>query len=106
MDKQIESLSVILITKNEERNIGRTIESVRFADQIVVVDTGSTDETMIIATEMGAEVYQTEWRGFGEAKAYALSKATSSWVLSIDADEVVSDELVKEASRPNRSSLR
>ncbi|MFH2035860.1 MAG: glycosyltransferase family 2 protein [Candidatus Zixiibacteriota bacterium] len=96
MDRQIDSLSVIVIAKNEEKNITRCLKSVSFADQLVVVDTGSTDDTMVIAMECGAEVHCLEWTGFGPAKTFALSKATCSWVLSIDADEVVSEELAKE----------
>lgn len=93
------SLSVIVITRNEETNLQRCLESVRFADQIVVVDSGSTDGTVDIARLFNAELYQIEWAGFGEAKQFALSRAKSEWVLSIDADEEVSVELAGEIKR-------
>ena len=88
------SLSVILITKNEEANVAACLASVRFADQIVVVDSGSTDNTVAIAQAAGAQVVQTQdWPGFGMQKNRALDLATGDWVLSIDADERVTEEL-------------
>ena len=88
------SLSVIIITKNEEANLQACLESVSFADQWVVVDSGSSDNTRAIATAFGAEVTQTQiWPGFGPQKNLALSLATGEWVLSIDADERVTPEL-------------
>ncbi len=93
------SLSVIVITRNEEANLRRCLESVAFADQIVVVDSGSTDGTVTIAKSFNAEVHQIVWTGFGNAKQYALSKATCEWVFSIDADEEVSGELAEEIKR-------
>lgn len=87
-------LSVILITKNEATNIRDCLQSVAFADQIVVLDSGSTDGTVAIATDMGAEVHQsTEWPGFGAQKNRALEYATGQWVLSIDADERIPPDL-------------
>jgi glycosyltransferase involved in cell wall biosynthesis len=91
------SLSVSVITKNEARNIGACLESVRFADQIVVLDSGSTDGTPDIASSLGAEVFAAgDWPGFGPQKNRALEKTTQEWVLSLDADEVVSPELQQE----------
>lgn len=85
---------MILITKNEEANVAACLASVRFADQIVVVDSGSTDNTVAIAQALGAQVLQTkDWPGFGMQKNRALDLATGDWVLSIDADERVTDEL-------------
>lgn len=87
-------LSVIIITKNEESNIRRCLESVRWADEVVVVDSGSSDRTVDIAKEYTNKVYQTDWKGFGVQKQRALDYATGDWVLNIDADESV-DELLK-----------
>lgn len=88
------TLSVIIITKNEEANLQACLESVRFADQWVVVDNASTDSTRAIATAFGAEVTQTTtWPGFGPQKNLALGLATQEWVLSLDADERVTPEL-------------
>lgn len=87
-------LSVVIIAKNEENRIAGAIESVKpFASQIVVVDTGSTDKTPIVATRCGAEVFFRLWTGdFSEARNYALSLAREPWILSIDADEVLDGE--------------
>jgi glycosyltransferase involved in cell wall biosynthesis len=88
------ALSVILITKNEARNIEACLRSVAFADECIVVDAGSTDATCDLARAMGAQVTVTpDWPGFGPQKNRALALARGTWVLSIDADERVSDEL-------------
>jgi glycosyltransferase involved in cell wall biosynthesis len=87
-------LSVILIAKNEAANIRACLESVAWANEIVVVDSGSTDETVEIAREFTGKVYlHPDWPGFGPQKNRALGYATGDWVLSIDADERVSPEL-------------
>lgn len=87
------SLSVILITKNEAQHIAECLASVSFADEIIVLDSGSQDRTCDIARELGARVYSTDdWPGFGPQKNRALDLATSDWVLSIDADERVTPE--------------
>ena len=97
------SLSVILITKNEAANIRDCLESVAFADEIIVVDSGSTDDTVTIAREMGAKVYEHDWPGFGPQKNRALDHATGDWVFSIDADERVTPELRAELERAMRT---
>lgn len=90
-------LSAILITKNEAFHLRACLESVAFADQIVIVDSGSTDETVEIARAAGARVIQTgDWPGFGPQKNRALAAAEGEWVLSIDADERVTPELAAE----------
>lgn len=86
-------LSVIIITKNEADNIRDCLESVSWAEEIIVVDSGSDDETVVICEEFGAHVYVHDWPGFGKQKNRALSYATHDWVLSIDADERVTPEL-------------
>lgn len=91
------TLSVIIITKNEAHNIDECLESVSFADECIVVDSGSTDGTCDIARAKGARVVQTsDWPGFGPQKNRALDLATKTWVLSIDADERVTPELAQE----------
>jgi glycosyltransferase involved in cell wall biosynthesis len=86
-------LSVILITKNEAANIRACLESVGWADECIVVDSGSTDDTVAIARRMGAKVFEYDWPGFGPQKNRALAHATGDWVFSIDADERVTPEL-------------
>lgn len=86
-------LSVAIITKNEEANIGRTLASVQFADEIILVDTGSTDRTVEIARAANARVYEEPWQGFSASKNSALAKCSASWILSLDADEELSPEL-------------
>jgi glycosyltransferase involved in cell wall biosynthesis len=88
------TLSVTLITHNESRHIAACLKSVAFADEWVVVDSGSTDGTREIAESMGARVVKTDdWPGFGVQKNRALDLARGRWVLSIDADERVSEAL-------------
>jgi glycosyltransferase involved in cell wall biosynthesis len=88
------TLSVILITRNEAHNLEGCLESVAFADEWIVVDSGSTDGTREIAERYGAKVVTTsDWPGFGVQKNRALALAQGQWVLSIDADERVSGEL-------------
>jgi glycosyltransferase involved in cell wall biosynthesis len=86
-------LSVIIITKNEALNIRECLESVKWADEIIVVDSGSTDNTVAICHEYTAHIYSHDWPGFGVQKNRALSYATGEWVLSLDADERVTPEL-------------
>ncbi len=90
------SVSIIIITHNEEKNILACLESVKWADEIVVVDSFSTDNTKKLAEESGANVLQVEWQGYGKQKNYALSCASMNWILSLDADERVTPELAEE----------
>lgn len=91
------TLSAIVITKDNERTIGRCIESLRWADEIVVVDSGSTDRTPEICRALGARVTVTaDWPGHGPQKNRALDLATGVWVLSVDSDEWVGDGLREE----------
>lgn len=86
-------LSVIIITKNESEHIGLCLASVSFADEIIVLDSGSEDNTVELCKQYTDKVFQTDWPGFGPQKQRALDKATGDWVFSIDADEAVSQEL-------------
>lgn len=86
-------MSVTLITFNEEANLQRAIKSVSWAEEVVVVDSGSTDRTVDIAKSMGAKVFHRDWEGYGKQKNFAQSMTSHDWVLNIDADEEVSAEL-------------
>ncbi|GBU15424.1 glycosyl transferase family 2 [Polaromonas sp.] len=91
------SLSVTVITKNEAHNIEACLRSVAFADEVVVLDSGSSDDTVQKALAMGAIVsVNTDWQGFGQQKNRALALASSDWVLSLDADERVPPQLQAE----------
>ena len=89
-------LSVIVITKNEEKNIGECLKSVRWADEIIVVDAESSDATVEKARKYTQNVFSHSWIGFGEAKNFALSKCSGEWVLWLDADERVTEKLHSE----------
>lgn len=98
-------LSVAIIACNEAHRIARCLQSVSFADQIVVLDSGSTDDTVAIARGLGADVEVTpDWPGFGPQKNRALARCRYRWVLSIDADEQVSDALAAEILRVLREA--
>jgi glycosyltransferase involved in cell wall biosynthesis len=86
-------LSAVLITRNAATQLPACLASVSFCDDIVVVDSGSSDDTVAIARTRGARVLHQEWLGFGPQKQFAVSQARHDWVLCIDADERVSDEL-------------
>lgn len=90
------TLSVIIITKNEAALIGQCLESVKWANEIIVVDSGSTDDTVEICRRYTDKIFITDWPGFGPQKNRALDMATGDWVLSIDADEQVSADLAQE----------
>ena len=89
-------LSIALITYNEEKNISRTLESVKWADEIVVVDSGSTDGTAAICREYGAKVVHQDWLGFARQKNLAIDRTSGDWVLSLDADEPIEPGLEQE----------
>jgi glycosyltransferase involved in cell wall biosynthesis len=93
------TLSVILITKNEEADLPACLESVSFADEIIIVDNGSTDRTQEIAKQHNAKFFSEDWHGFGPQKNLSLSKTTCDWVFSIDADEVVPEKLAFEIQK-------
>ncbi len=92
-------LSTIIITKNAGNDISRCLESVKWADEIIVLDSGSNDSTLEICRQYTRQVFSTDWPGFGEQKNRALAKAQGKWVLSIDSDEELSTELIKEIKR-------
>ncbi|MEK6245405.1 MAG: glycosyltransferase family 2 protein [Pseudomonadota bacterium] len=86
-------LSVVLITLNAAGQLAECLASVAFADEVVVVDSGSTDGTVALAERYGARVVAKEWLGFGRQKQFAVEQAANDWVLCLDADERVSPEL-------------
>src|SRR5690348_15673466 len=91
-------LSLAMIAKNEARCIGRCLASIRLGvDEIVVVDTGSTDETTSVAREFGARIFSFPWNNnFSAARNFALEQTTGAWILVLDADEYASDKLTAE----------
>ncbi len=89
-------LSVMIIAKNEADNIARCLESVHFADEIIVLDSGSEDATVAIARKYTDKVFSTDWQGYGVQKQRALRHCTGNWVLNLDADEWVDEPLKKE----------
>ena len=86
-------ISATIITFNEAANIRDACESVSWADEIVVVDSGSTDDTRALAESCGARVFNREWPGFAAQKQFAVDQTTNEWIFSLDADERVSEEL-------------
>ena len=90
------TLSIVTLALNEERNIEACLESVRWADEIFVVDSGSTDRTVELARKYTDRVITIEWRGYGPTKNYALELVRGDWVLWLDADERVTPELAGE----------
>jgi len=89
----MKKISVIIITQNEEKNIRDCLESVKWADEIIVVDAKSSDGTVSICREFTDNIFEREWPGFAAQKQFALDQAKHFWVLSIDADERVTSEL-------------
>jgi glycosyltransferase involved in cell wall biosynthesis len=89
-------ISATIITLNEEQNLPRALESLRCCDEILVVDCGSSDRTVEIARDYGARAIQADWLGYAGQKNYASDLAAYDWVLSIDADEAISEELEAE----------
>jgi len=86
-------ISLVVITCNEERNIARCLGAADFCREMIVVDSGSTDRTIEIARALGARVMHRDWSGYGDQKNFGTAHAENDWVLCIDADEVVSEEL-------------
>jgi glycosyltransferase involved in cell wall biosynthesis len=98
-NRNIPKISAIIITYNEEKNIRRCLSSIGWVDEIVVVDSESTDDTKKIASEFTPRVFDIKWEGFGKVKDYAKNKAFNHWILSVDADEVVTEDLKDEILR-------
>jgi glycosyltransferase involved in cell wall biosynthesis len=101
-------LSAVLITRDAAARLAECLASVAFCDEIVVVDSGSADDTMVIARSAGARVIEHAWEGFGPQKRFAVSQAAHDWVLCIDADERVDaalrDSITRELHAPRASA--
>ena len=89
-------ISAIIITKDEEHSIRECLQSISWIDEIIVVDSGSKDQTLKICKEFKAKIFTKSWQGFGPQKNEALKHAEHKWILSIDADEIITPELKKE----------
>ena len=90
------NLSVVILTKNEEKKIVKAIKSANFADEVIVYDCGSTDKTAEIASSTGARVYiDPVWQGFGKQRNKAQKKAKFDWIFMLDSDEVITPKLKK-----------
>lgn len=98
MDTRSPTVAAIVITKDEERNIGPCLESLTWVDQLIVVDACSTDRTVAIAKAYTPHVFVHPWPGYGPQKNYGMDRATTDWILIVDADERVTDSL-REAIR-------
>lgn len=101
-------ISVVIITKNEEKNLPKCLESVSFAEEIIILDCGSKDKTVEIAKNFGCKVFVEPWKGYGPQKQSAVEKTSNRWVLSLDADERLPSETVtiikEKINRPNVSA--
>jgi glycosyltransferase involved in cell wall biosynthesis len=93
MARMVEKLSVVIITRNAEHELGKCIDSAAFADEILVVDSGSTDGTVALAQRHGARVVHQDWLGYGPQKQFGATQARHRWILSLDADEIVTPAL-------------
>ncbi|MBC79166.1 MAG: glycosyl transferase [Chloroflexi bacterium] len=91
--------SVFIITKNEERFIERALKSVSQFDEVILVDSGSTDKTLEIAKKYNAKIFSKEWQGFSKQKQYAMSLCKNDWVLNLDADEEIGTNLINELKK-------
>jgi glycosyltransferase involved in cell wall biosynthesis len=89
-------ITATIITANEERNIARAVESLRCCDEILILDSGSTDRTVELAGKLGARVIEAGWRGFAGQKNWAAEQASHEWILSLDADEALTESLEAE----------
>jgi glycosyltransferase involved in cell wall biosynthesis len=98
-------ISATIITFNEAKNIAQAINSLSFADEILIIDSESTDETIQIAESLGAKVISQKWLGFSKQKQFAVDNASNDWIFSLDADEVVSDELEEEILKLKNAQL-
>src|ERR1700679_3759814 len=99
------TLSIVIITLNEERNIARCLKSLRFSKKVfgriesIVVDAQSRDKTTAVARQLGAKVFTRAWKGYGDQKNWALAKAKGDWILSLDADEELTTKLIYEIEK-------
>jgi glycosyltransferase involved in cell wall biosynthesis len=105
-DYWLMQITATIVTLNEERNIARAVESLKCADEVVVIDSGSTDGTREIAARMGARVIEETWRGYAGQKNFAACCAHNDWILSIDADEQLTEKLTAEIEQLKKEGPR
>ena len=99
-------ISAVIITKNEERIIGRSLEALQqVADEVIIIDSESTDRTVEIAESMGAKVFIQQWRGFGPQKNFGNAKAVHNYILALDADEVLTKQAIAEINELKKTGL-
>tara|TARA_R110002051_G_scaffold271361_1_gene331699 strand:- start:52 stop:822 length:771 start_codon:yes stop_codon:yes gene_type:complete len=103
-----DKISVFIITYNEERILDKCLNKLSWVDEIVIVDSGSTDATLEICKKYDVKVFHKDFNGFGEQKQFALEQTSNEWVLSLDADEILSDELIIEiqSAIKNNSAIK
>jgi glycosyltransferase involved in cell wall biosynthesis len=99
-------ITATIITLNEERNIARAIESLRCVDEILILDSGSVDRTVELAENLGARVIEAGWRGYAAQKNWAAEQSSHDWILSLDADEALSEALEAEIWNLKKSGPR
>src|SRR5215468_505609 len=99
-------ITATIITLNEERNVARAIESLRCCDEILIVDSGSVDRTVELASNLGVRVIEANWRGYSGQKNWAAEQASNDWILSLDADEALSEALEAEIWSLKKSGPR
>ncbi|MEO7145000.1 MAG: glycosyltransferase family 2 protein [Bryobacteraceae bacterium] len=99
-------LSAAIITLNEERNLPRVMESLRCCDEVVIVDSGSIDRTVEVAEKLGARVVENPWSGYASQKNFAAQQCANDWILSLDADESLSEALEGEIWQIKRNGPR
>lgn len=100
-------VSAVIITRNEEENIGRCLQAIqKVAEEIIIVDSLSTDRTIQIAKDFGAKIFSLEWQGFGPQKNFGLEQATNNYILALDADEVLTSETIEEIKFLKQNGLK
>ncbi len=106
----MKKLSIVILTYNSQKYLKEVLSSITFADEVLIIDSGSSDNTISIAKDMGARVIYQEWLGFAKQKQYGVDLANNDWVFILDSDEVISkplkDEIVKELQNPNFNAYR
>src|SRR5579871_4899301 len=105
MSENRPTIGVAIIARNEEKNLARLLPSVGFADEIVLVENDSTDKTVALAKAHGVKVFSRDWSGYAAARNYSVSQTTSDWVLILDADEYISNELASEITQAIKNPL-
>src|SRR6476660_9693532 len=96
------SLSVVIITRNEEHNIAGCVQSAKLvSDDVIVVDSGSDDQTIKLAIQNGARVFSIHWEGYGFSRNYGSVRAKHNWIFALDADERISPELASSIEKLN-----